>query len=97
VAASVGGDRTVQLWDVAGPRRLGQAVAGGGADIASAAFTRDGSVLRTVDGGGVLRAITVDPSRAAAEVCARAGRTLTEDEWSRYLPGMPYRDVCPRG
>lgn len=29
-----------------------------------------------------------------AQACAVAGRDLTQDEWSRYLPGRPYRRTC---
>ncbi|MEZ0074562.1 protein kinase domain-containing protein [Planotetraspora sp. GP83] len=94
VAASIGRDHAIQLWDAATPRKLGQPITGGGADILSAAFGSGGSVLRTLDVGGVLREISIDPERAAATVCARAGRTLTEAEWARDLPGVPYRDVC---
>ncbi|ETK35084.1 hypothetical protein MPTA5024_16075 [Microbispora sp. ATCC PTA-5024] len=36
----------------------------------------------------------VAPSLQAAAVCARAGRTLTDAEWRRHFPGVPYRDVC---
>ncbi|MGI5492930.1 hypothetical protein [Microtetraspora malaysiensis] len=40
------------------------------------------------------RAVT--PDAVAATMCARAGRTLSEDEWQERLPGLPYEDVCPR-
>jgi len=96
-AASGGFDRTVQLWDMTGdvPRRLGRAFTGA-ADYTSAAFTADGSELRLAQLGGVLSAIPMSPGRLADDLCARAGRSLTEDEWARYLPGVPYQETCPR-
>ncbi|MGI5162569.1 protein kinase domain-containing protein [Microbispora sp. CA-102843] len=96
VAASIGLDRTLQLWQVATPRKLGQAVTGGEGEYLAAGFTADGSVLRTLDGQGSLREVPVDPGRVIRDLCARAGRTLTEAEWRTYLPDVAYRDPCPR-
>ena len=48
-----------------------------------------------VDLDGVLVDYPVDPELVASAVCARAGRTLSRGEWSTYLNGVPYRNVCP--
>ncbi|WP_443729122.1 nSTAND1 domain-containing NTPase, partial [Sphaerisporangium fuscum] len=94
--AAVATRQGVQLVEVAGPRKLGPVVAvEDPPGLASFAFGSGGAVLRTMDGSGVMREVPVDPERTAAEVCARAGGTLTPDEWRRYLPGVPFRDVCP--
>ncbi|MDH2426836.1 hypothetical protein [Sphaerisporangium sp. TRM90804] len=95
VAASIGGDRSVQLLDVATSARLGVPFAGGASYFKSAAFDASGTVIHTVDDAGVLRDVLVDPGRIAATVCARVGQTLTPAEWERHLPGLPYRDPCP--
>ncbi|MFG6196875.1 hypothetical protein [Nonomuraea sp. JJY05] len=42
-----------------------------------------------------MHAIPVRSERVAQEVCARAGRSLSADEWARHLGGVPYRNVCP--
>ncbi|MEU0566514.1 WD40 repeat domain-containing serine/threonine protein kinase [Nonomuraea sp. NPDC005983] len=93
VAASVGTEE-VQLWDPATPRKLGPSMPAG-EDLVSVAFGSGGAVLRTLDDKGVLREVSVDPGRSAAAICARAGRTLTRAEWQQYLPGVPYRQICP--
>ncbi|WP_066949243.1 WD40 repeat domain-containing serine/threonine protein kinase [Microtetraspora fusca] len=94
VAASTGSS-DVQLWDAGTPRKLGPRISGSADQgFLSAAFGSGGAVFHTIDEAGVLRDITVDPRRMAAEVCARMGRTLSLAEWRRYLPGVPYRDVC---
>lgn len=93
VAASIGAGE-VQLWDVAAPRKLGPSMAAEG-DSVSAAFGSDGAVLHTLDDKGVLRDMSVGPEATAATICARAGRGLTRADWQRYLPGVPYREVCP--
>jgi WD40 repeat protein len=36
------------------------------------------------------------PADLVGSVCAVAGRTLTPQEWRRYVPsGLEYRKVCP--
>jgi hypothetical protein len=36
------------------------------------------------------------PERTVDLACQMAGRNLTVDEWSRYIPSQPYRKVCPQ-
>ncbi|WP_155357434.1 WD40 repeat domain-containing serine/threonine protein kinase [Acrocarpospora macrocephala] len=94
VAASVNREFSVQLLDASAPEWLGPPFSGGDTQLLSAAFGSRGTVVHTVDDSGALRDIPVDPSRMAAIVCARVGRTLTPAEWHRYLPDLPYRDPC---
>ncbi|GIH63605.1 serine/threonine-protein kinase [Microbispora siamensis] len=97
VLATDAGPGTVEFWDVRTRRRLGGAIAlyedtefleG------SMAFAPDGSRLYVADYSGEIFELPIGPERVAEAVCVRAGRTLTEQEWTRYLPGVPYRDVC---
>jgi hypothetical protein len=30
------------------------------------------------------------------DACARTWRNLNRDEWTRYIPELPYRNTCPR-
>ena len=44
-----------------------------------------------------LRLWNIDPSTWPAVACQRAGRNLTPDEWTRYMPAdEPYRSTCPQ-
>ncbi|GAA3163163.1 hypothetical protein GCM10010466_62640 [Planomonospora alba] len=94
LAASLGADGEVQLWDASVPRKLGPAITGGPRDAVTLAFSADGSTLITVGTRGTLREYPVDPERLAGVLCARAGRTLTEAEWNTSAGDVPYRDVC---
>jgi WD40 repeat protein len=52
--------------------------------------------LAAPDPEGV-RLWNIDPSTWPAVACQRAGRNLTSDEWTRYLPAdEPYRSTCPQ-
>ncbi|MEV6984117.1 serine/threonine-protein kinase [Sphaerisporangium sp. NPDC051017] len=94
VAASVLSDGTVQLWDVATPAPLGSAIPGGSARLLTAAFASGGQWLRLLDATGVVRDLAIDPETQAATICTRATRPLTEPEWRRSFPDVPYRDIC---
>ncbi|MBT2233412.1 hypothetical protein [Nonomuraea sp. NEAU-A123] len=49
----------------------------------------------TVDRDATVRRFPVAASAVAAAVCARAGRSLTAQEWAGFVPALPYREVCP--
>jgi WD40 repeat protein len=70
---------------------LGNNIAGGGS-----VFSHDGRTLGTwTFASGVL--MSLDPAVWRREACAIAGRNLTTDEWSKYLPGQgPRRRTCPQ-
>lgn len=85
---------TAQIWDVASRQRLGSFPI----DIFDLlAFSADDGMLY-VSGNhsGTIAQIPVAGDRVAELVCERAGRTLSPQEWSQYLAGAPYRDICPR-
>lgn len=95
VIAAGTGERAVALWDVETGLRLGQPITVLTGDLRSLAFDADGSRLMMIDPDGVLVDYPVAPELVASTVCARAGRTLSRGEWSTYLNGVPYRNVCP--
>lgn len=90
------GDR-VRLWDVAARESLGTVADGlaqaGGRDL-DLAFSADGRSVVVAALEGLVRSYPVDGDRTEAAVCARAGRTLTRQEWDRYLPGVDRFPVC---
>ncbi|KAB8183842.1 serine/threonine-protein kinase [Microbispora catharanthi] len=95
VLATVSESATLQLWDVRGRRRIGAALKlPEDVVVVTLAFGPDGSRLHIADTGGTLYTLPVGGDPMVRAVCARAGRTLTREEWARYLPGTPYRDVC---
>ncbi|MFF0578677.1 protein kinase domain-containing protein [Streptosporangium saharense] len=96
VVAARAGDGSVALWDVGTGIRLGEPIVTGPGQPTALAFTQGGKGLVVADSSGVLAEHPVEPEAVADAVCARAGRTLSTQEWRTYLGETPYRDVCPR-
>ncbi|MDX3589462.1 WD40 repeat domain-containing protein [Streptomyces europaeiscabiei] len=94
---AVGGDGgTIQLWDTTSQQLLGP-LPTTGEPITSLAFSPDNATLLVAGRHVPLRRYTVDPSRAVAQICARAGNIgLTRAEWNTYVSDAPYRKVCGR-
>ncbi|MGH3899722.1 MAG: toll/interleukin-1 receptor domain-containing protein [Pseudonocardiaceae bacterium] len=94
-------DGEAVLWDLTdrpAPRRLGQPLRGQFDDVHALAFlpgdrtlataTSDGTVLWDLSGLADLR------EHATQRACARTGRGLDRDEWTRYITGLAYEDTC---
>ncbi|MEV7417749.1 WD40 repeat domain-containing serine/threonine protein kinase [Streptomyces sp. NPDC089919] len=90
LALVVGGD-SVQLWDVGARLALGSPLNITGRPLDAMAFA--GGSLRTLS-GGLVHDFDLDPDHLAAQVCARAGRDITPEEWATYIPDAPYRGLC---
>jgi WD40 repeat protein len=89
---------TGHLWDVASHLQVGTPLIPRPAEtIGSVAFSPDGHTLVTSTDGVAARLWDV-PSTAQVDsvLCTRVGRSLTPDEWHRYIPDLPYQQVCPR-
>ncbi|OHV37632.1 hypothetical protein CC117_16775 [Parafrankia colletiae] len=83
-------DGSVRVWDT----RTGDLYALlTGRDASAVVFSADGSTLITTDHDGNLVTWLTDPDRVANEICAVAP-ALSEEEWSRYMPGDDYRRTC---
>jgi len=59
------------------------------------AFFPDGKRLIAVFPSGTGIIWNVDPASWTARACEVAGHNLSRAEWRSFLPGVPYREVCP--
>jgi WD40 repeat protein/transcriptional regulator with XRE-family HTH domain len=97
--AAAGGDGSVWTWQVgrAGSLRLSTMLHGAdpGGGTYAVAFSPDGKLLTA--GGTAAKVVSwdTDSDVVAAAVCRTAGDRLTRAEWAQYVPGAPYRTLCP--
>ncbi|MFI8531379.1 WD40 repeat domain-containing protein [Streptomyces aquilus] len=93
---AVGGEAgSLQLWDIATQRPLGGLLSTPGDPIDTVAFGPDSGTVYAGSAHVPLQRYVIDPARAVATVCARAGaRELTRAQWRTYLRDVPYREVC---
>jgi WD40 repeat protein len=92
--ALAGAQGTLQLWDVASGQPLGGPLRTPGDSLLALRISADSSTLYAAGAHGALQKYAIGPSRVAADVCRRAGATLSRADWQTYLPGIPYRKTC---
>jgi WD40 repeat protein len=97
-------DGTTRLWDVVTRQQIGAALlgdAGAGqtgfsAAVNSVAFSPNGEQLATGNyDGDVQLWDTSYLTHLAAYLCGAAGQSLSRTQWSQYVPGVAYQNVCP--
>jgi WD40 repeat protein len=95
VAASASEDGTVHLWDLTAPLRprdLASFDAGGRYDGAVLSFSPDGRTLAAASTKGTVF-LDLDVPALLRQLCADSA-TITEGQWSEYLPDLPYDPPC---
>ncbi|GAA0562296.1 hypothetical protein GCM10010172_51870 [Paractinoplanes ferrugineus] len=94
--AASGGDGSVWTW------RRGSAEASTALHAANPdgktyaiAYTPDGAALLAVGSRGRVTVWPTDEKQVISNLCTSGGDALTASEWAQYVPGVPYRAVCP--
>ncbi|MGH4024600.1 MAG: TIR domain-containing protein [Pseudonocardiaceae bacterium] len=90
-------DGTAQLWDVASRAQVGPIPSHYGEHVNTVAFSPDSRTLATSNGNGApaVWLWEIPPlARIDSVLCTRAGRSLTPHEWQRYIPELPYEQIC---
>jgi WD40 repeat protein/tRNA A-37 threonylcarbamoyl transferase component Bud32 len=88
-----GFEPVASLWDVASGTQIGPSLKAGQRRT-HVALSPDGRRLLQTHGNGQAALWDIDPASWADRACAIANRTLTRDEWERFLPGRPYEPAC---
>ncbi|MFB4278951.1 AAA family ATPase [Nonomuraea sp. MTCD27] len=96
ILASASADRTVRLWDVKAQRQIAMPLTGFTDRVTSVVFGPAGTSVLAVGVDGTVRSWTLrGTTDLVSSACAIAdGRKLTPQEWSEYVPGFPYQELC---
>jgi WD40 repeat protein len=93
--ASGGVDMTVRLWDIATHRQLVTPYVDHAGPIYSVAFSPDGRTLAIGSWDPIVHLLQMTvPADLGKAICAISGRSLTREEWNRYIPDQNYRRIC---
>jgi WD40 repeat protein len=94
-ATAGGSDGFTKLWTTKTRQQFGAAFPGSSGQGGNARYTPDGSKLIVIsqDGKGFVWPVSLHSWEDHA--CAVAGRNLSREEWSRFVGGRRYIDVCP--
>jgi WD40 repeat protein/DNA-binding SARP family transcriptional activator len=91
---TVSDDGKLRLWDVAARKLIGAPLPGASTG-GWVNFFPDGEHVLGVFASGTGIVWNVDAAAWKAKACSVARRNLTHVEWSEFLGGRNYRNVCP--
>jgi WD40 repeat protein len=92
---TAGNDGTVRLYDARSGQQIGTSLPVG-SDYPYATFSRDGRMIVATDATGQVWLYPATAAGWETYACRLANRQLTRTEWSKFLPGHPYQQVCRR-
>ncbi|GAA2205498.1 hypothetical protein GCM10009850_009560 [Nonomuraea monospora] len=95
--ASANKDDTITVWNMTGPYppTLRATLTGPTGDVLALAHHPDGKTLAASGHDRTVRIWNTDPAAAATYICSIVGTPITEAEWRRHAPGVPYAPPCP--
>jgi WD40 repeat protein len=88
-----GWEPVAALWDVPTATRIGPTLKAGDRR-AQVDVSPDGRRLLLTHGDGQGAVWDIDPESWKQRACSIANRTLTPEEWARFLPNRPYEPAC---
>ena len=94
-ATAGGPEGGVKLWFTSSLQQDGATLDPEEGTAGNAQFTPDGRLLLAVNANGHGSLWPVSTPALAGHACAVAGRNLTHEEWSRFITGYRYSQVCP--
>jgi WD40 repeat protein len=94
-ATAGGPEGGLKLWFTSSLQQDGATLDPEEGTAGNAQFTPDGQLLLAINADGHGSLWPVSTPALANHACAVAGRNLTREEWSRFITGYRYSQVCP--
>jgi class 3 adenylate cyclase/WD40 repeat protein len=94
-ATTGGSSGGVKIWDDQSLQQFGAAFPGGAGFWGNAQYTPDGSNIVVVYSDGSAAVWPVSVRAWMDHACMVARRNFTREEWSRFVPNLPYQRTCP--
>ncbi|WP_052346900.1 nSTAND1 domain-containing NTPase [Streptomyces prunicolor] len=88
---------TINLWNVTDPDHptlIGQPLTVETGFVAVLAFSPDGHTLAATTDDGVATLWDLNVESAISRICAGSSGALSRQQWSRYVPQLPYDPPC---
>lgn len=96
-AAGAADSGTINLWNVTDPDRptaIGRPLTVETGAVAVLAFSPDGHTLAATTDDGVATLWDLRAKSAINRICAASSGALSRQQWSRYVPELPYDPPC---
>jgi hypothetical protein len=94
-ATTGGPEGGLKLWFTASLQQEGATLNAEQASYGTAAFADKGRSLISIEADGKASTWPVTVSDWERHACIVAGRSLTREEWSRFVSGYSYQRACP--
>ncbi|MFF4456350.1 WD40 repeat domain-containing protein [Streptomyces goshikiensis] len=98
IASGLSGNGTVSRWDMTDPDRpapLGQPLTLTTGPVHTVTFAPDGHTLTVTSDDGVVGVWSLTVDEAIRRICAGSTGALGPQQWSRFIPQLPYAPPCP--
>ncbi|HEU5473785.1 MAG TPA: helix-turn-helix domain-containing protein [Actinophytocola sp.] len=97
VLAAGSTDATIWLWDLTRPQQPDHiaTLTGPTKGVLSVAIDPSGRRLAASGHDRTVRLWNTDPNAAATWICDVVGDPITAQEWTQYIPEVPYTPPCP--
>ena len=95
VLASGSADGSIILWDLKTNSPIGQPILGPNASVTGLAIDRNENLLAAGFSDGKVLIWDIQYSSWQSKACLRAGRSMTVEEWNKYMSGTVFQETCP--
>jgi WD40 repeat protein len=97
---TAGTDGTIRIYDARTGQQIGASLPMPGEQQVRdpyAIYSQNGQTIAASDATGRVWLYRAGLAGWEAYACQLAARNLTRAEWARFIPGQPYRHICPAG